>query len=177
MNKKGFGALLGIFIGLVIFIILAFIIAVGGGLFMKVSSTLTDSVVSSSPESLNFKNTTMVTAGNANAAVQQLSFFTWILIIAMVLGVLIAAYMIIPSGMTIFFWFLMSAGIFTASVYLSRAYEDLYNSAGFVGTALHLTDRGTSWLIIYMPAVITLLAFIGGIILYIRLKKKEEDII
>lgn len=177
MNNKGFSALVGIFIGLVVFIIMAFVVAVGSGMLMKVSGTLTSSVVNSAPETMNFKNTTIITAGNTNSSIQQLRFFSWIFIIAMALGVLISAYMLKPSSITIFFWFLMSAGIFTASVFMSRAYEDLYNSSGFVGEALHLTDRGTSWLVIYLPLGVTILAFLGGVILYMRMKKQEADLL
>lgn len=177
MNRKGFSALVGIFVGLVIFVILAFIIAVGSGLLMKVSSTLTNSVVDSAPETYNFKNTTITTAGNTNIAIQQMSYWSWMLIIAMALGVLISAYMIRPSGITLFFWFLISAGMFLVGVFMSRAYEDLYYSSGFVGEAMQLTARGTSWLLIYMPHIIVLLAFVGGIILYMRMKKKEDDVL
>lgn len=177
MNKKGFSALAGIFIGLVIFIIFAFIIAVGSGLLMKVSNTLTSSVVDSAPETLDFKNKTILTAGNANNSIQQLSFFSWMFIIAMVIGILIASFMVKPSGITLFFWFLISSAMFLVAVFMSRAYEDLYNANNFIGDALHMTARGTSWLVIYLPHVLVVLTFIGGIILFMRMKKQEDDLI
>lgn len=54
--------------------------------------------------------------------------------------------------------------IIVFAIVLSNTYEEFYNGSDFIGTALHEATL-SSYLILYSPAIMTIVVFVAGIIL------------
>jgi len=169
MNKKGNFFAIVMFLAIMMVAIFAiFITALGSGVITYVSQEITDAtsdlgMVGDS----NLSHHTEVTIETANTSIQMLSWGSGIIIVALLLGILIFAASIRtnPSKILIGVYLLMNILLIMTSIFLSNAYEEIYNSGDVLATEIQGMGMA-SFLVLYLPTIITVISFIGGIIIF-----------
>lgn len=126
---------------------------------------------------LNVSEKAELTFGKLNEAFQQLRWISFVIIFAMFMGVLVAN--IALRGMQIhpaFFmgYVVLSVAVVAFSIFISNTYETLQASTTGLGTALQ-SFTGSSFWIINLPLIITVIALIGGIPLFLNLRREAEQ--
>lgn len=173
-EKKGaMGGLIGAVVGLSLIMILTFIFVTLAAVYSAGFQTITDSVIGlPSVGNYNLSQYGTTTFGNINTGIEQLKWISIGLMVGMIIGFLAGLYLIRLSP----FWFgayvLLSAIMVLFSVYISRTYETLYNTGGFLGGALQ-EFSAASYMIIWLPEIIAGIAAVGAIILMVSFPGKE----
>jgi len=172
MNKKG---QLGAILGLVLFILIlmggALVLGIGTGVVTYTSRTINDvtstlGVVDLGGDTAtNLSSISDMTIGTVNSTIQMAKWGSGFLIVFALLGVLLFAYGIKERPYLIGFYFLLVIILIICSIFVSNMYEAFYNGTDDIATELHSMVI-TSFLILYMPHIITLISFIGGIIMF-----------
>jgi len=169
MNNKGQAG------ALIVFAILVFAV-IAGGLIIALSSGITTYTTRTLNDvtselgmigDFNASQASDFSIGAVNETVQMFKWGSGILIVFALLGLIIFAGIIraAPDGFLIGFYILLMLIFVISSMYVSNVYEEFLDGDDEI--ALELKDmQFTSWLIIYMPQIITLIGFIGGLIIF-----------
>lgn len=176
MNKRGNIAVL---LGFVLFIIMmmgaAFVITVGSGLTTYISDEI--NTATSGLGEVGGTNMTQVqemTVGVANTSIQQLSYFSGAIVFVILIAMLSFATIIRshPNKILISAFIMMTILLIVVSIVLSNAYEEIYE--GTDEFALELQGMTlASFLLLHMPMFITVISFIGGIIIFTGVGEDE----
>lgn len=169
MNKKGqVSGLLTFGIIVALIIICSIVLALGTGILTFTSRTIND--VTSGLGMIgdtNMSHASQVSIGVVNTTVQTLQWGSGALLFFALIGILMFAVSIRlnPNGFMIgLFLFMVIALIFMAIV-ISNNYEQFLNGSDEIATELKSMTMMT-FLILYLPHIITALGFIGGIIIF-----------
>ena len=170
MNKKGNLLAVGMLaLFVMIFIGAALMIAIGSGVVTFVSDTLntaTDNLGSISTNT-NLTEYHDYTFEKANDFLQMFKWGSGVLIIFGLLGLLIFAFAIRPSpnGFLLGLYFVLVIIMIITSIFASNIYQDFHQGSDDIAAELQ-TMPLTSWLVINLPMIITVFAFIGGVIIF-----------
>ena len=171
MNKKAQNIFPLIFLALVLilFVGIALLIGLGSGVATYTMDTLTTSTDNLGTVSTNANLTEYhgYTIEKVNDVVQMAKWGSGVLLAFALLGLLMmaAAIRVRPSGFLIGFYFLLTLVLIIAAIFISNIYQDFHDGSNDI--ALELQDMPlTSFLIIHLPMFITIIAFVGGIIMF-----------
>lgn len=169
MNKKGnLIALMGLGIVVLVVIMGAFFITLGSGIITFSADTINDITTGlGTAGDSNLSYYSEVSIGTLNSSLQMMKWGTGVLLLFSLLGIIIFATSIRlnPSGYLIGFYLLLVIVLVFTAVLMSNAYEDI--TSGTDELAVELSQMPvSSFLIVHMPLIITIMAFIGGIIIF-----------
>lgn len=161
----------------ILVLVLFFMVIIGGALILSLGSgvaTFTMDTINDITGELDMVDNSNLsvysgyTVDKVNDVVQMFKWGSGVLIIFAFLGILIFAAGIRanPNGFLIGLYILLVVVLIITSIFVSNIYEEFLN-AGDDDIALELQSMPlTSYLVIYMPQLITILGFIGGIIIF-----------
>jgi hypothetical protein len=172
MNKKGGMS------DLFIFMIFSFAILLICGIFIYMGGNIT-SQVHEKMDTMQFgdANTTQVidqTLGKVNQAYQSLYWISIFLMVGMVLSIFIGSYLVTTKP--IFFipyLFIVIIAIIIA-VGLSNAYETVIADPTLASTFAGFV--GANFIMLQLPIWISIIGIVGGIIMFVRMGSKENDL-
>ena len=172
MNKKGGMS------DLFIFMIFAFAILLICGIFIYMGGNIT-SEVHEKMDNMQFgdANTTQVidnTLGKVNQAYQSLYWISIFLMVGMVLSIFIGSYLV--TTRPIFFIpyiFIVIIAIIIA-VGLSNAYETVIADPTMASTFAGFV--GANFIMLKLPIWISIIGIVGGIIMFVRMGSRENDL-
>ena len=171
MNKKAQNLFPLVFFALVIilFIGAALIIGLGSGILTFTMDTFTTSTdnLGSITTNTNLTEYHGYTIDKVNEVVQMAKWGSGILIAFALLGLLMmaAAIRLRPSGFLIGLYFLLVLVLIITAIYISNMYQDFHDGSDDIALELQSMPL-TSFLILHLPIFITVIAFIGGVIMF-----------
>jgi len=176
-RKKGsIQNMMAIMVGLILFIVLSFIIVIVFAVWVNFFGDVTDELIGLPADNniTNISKYATITFGNLNTAFQQLTWISVVIIFGLVMGILMSSFLVkIHPAFFIFYVFIVVLLVFV-SIFISNSYEDLYSGGGILGDSLQ-DFRAASWIVLYLPIWVTLVALIGGILLFIGLKRDDSQ--
>ena len=170
MNKKGNVTVIIIFVGSLLLLLLLGLLMVFGSMTFN---WIFDEAV---PELTNLGE-----VGNANLSktvsygldpvnnfVQSWTWMAGLLYVLGLIGCLGLAFMFRNTGekWTIAFFFGLAIILIITSIFVSNIYEDFYDDGDADVSARLQEHTLLSWMLLYSPAIMTLVVFIGGIIIF-----------
>ena len=173
MNNKGQ------FTDLFLFMIVAVIILFVFGLFIymgvrvndQLDESFTGMTIGEGENATNYTTVKDATFGGVNIAYSSLYWLAILIIVGMVISIFIGSYMV--TTRPIFFVpyiFVMIIAIFVA-VGLSNAYQEVALTPELASTFAGFI--GANFILFYLPIWIVVIGFIGGIIMFVRMKSQE----
>lgn len=168
-QKKGqAGGLLMWVLIMAVVIMGSIVLVIGSGILTFTSRTLNDvttglGVVGDT----NLSHASDVSIGVVNSVIQNLQWASGVILFFALLGILMMAVSIRlnPNGFMIgLFLFSVVALIFMAII-ISNNYEQFLNGNDEIATELRSMTMAT-FMVLYLPHIITALAFVGGIIIF-----------
>lgn len=174
MNKRGG------FTDLFIFMIVAFVIILFSAIFIFMSNTVTDQVRE------NVANLDMLndgghngsqiiedTIGEANTSFSALYWIAVFLIFGMIIAVFIGSYLVTTKPIFFIPYIFIVIIAVVVSVPMSNAHETLMSDATLGSTLTNFV--GANWIMSQLPIIISIIGIGGGIIMFSRMGKKEEQ--
>ena len=173
MNKKGQ------FTDLFLFMIIAIIVLFVSGLFIyfgtqvndQLEESFTGMTIGDEPNGTNYTDIKDATFGQVDVAYSSLYWISILIIVAMILSIFIGSYMVttrpiffVPYIFIVIIAVIISAGISNAYQEVVATPELASTFAGFIGS---------NFIMFYLPIWITVIGFIGGIIMFVRMKSQE----
>jgi hypothetical protein len=172
MNKKGSGADLFLFmiLSIVVVFICAIFIYLGGTSLNMVHQTMDNMTFGDA-------NTSQVidqTFGKVNQAYQSLYWISIFLIVGMILSIFIGSYMVTTKPVFFIPYIFVVIIAIVVSVGLSNAYEMVANDPTLASTFAGFV--GANFIMSKLPIWITIIGFVGGIIMFTRMGSRENQI-
>ena len=170
MNKKGNIYVIGVLALLImVFLLGALFISIGSGVVTFVADEITTATdgLGSITENSNLTEYHDYTFEPANNFIQMFKWLSGILIIFALLGLLIfaAAVRARPGGFLLGLYFVLVIIFIITSIFVSNMYQEFHEGNDDIALELQSMPL-TSFLVIHLPFIITLFAFIGGIIIF-----------
>lgn len=171
-NKKG--SFTGIFLLMIIAVIIMFV----AGIFIYIGG-LTKDKLHETMDDMEFgdANTSQVIEDTFGKVDQSYSHLTWItvmLIFAMVLSIFIGSYKVRTEPVYFIPYIIICIIAVIVSVGIANSYEQVIQEPTLAATFTELT--GGNYFMLNLPIFVTVIAFVGGIIMYIRWTTREEQI-
>jgi len=169
MNRRG-----QMFTDVLLFIVMTLIILSIVGMYLFMGTTIEAELKQSMPQDQFVTNVTETvdnTMGMVNTAYDTLKWSTVIIIMGMIFGIFIGSYMV--TTRPIFFVpyiFVMIIAIIV-STGVSNAYQELISTPMLSSTFAELI--GGNYIMIYLPLWVTIIGFVGGIIMFARMKSQD----
>lgn len=113
------------------------------------------------------------TIGEFNTSIGALHWITVFLIGGMILSILIGSYLVTTKPIFFIPYLFIVIIAIVVSVPISNSYETLMNDATLSATFQGFT--GANWIMLNLPIWITIIGITGGIIMFSRLGKREEQ--
>ena len=174
INEKRAG-----FTDLFIFMIVAFVLVLFSGIFIYITNQATDTMRD------NIGNLNLVGDGNNNASVvlentlgsatASFDALYWIavfLIFGMIIAIFIGSYMVTTKPVFFIPYIFIVIIAVIVAVPISNAYENLYMNDTLNSTFANFV--GASWIMAKLPIIIAIVGMAGGIIMFVRMGKREE---
>lgn len=170
MNKRGQ------FTDLFLFMIVALVILFVSGLFIymgiRVNNQLDESLVGNAvSDNVNYTEIKDQTFGDVNVAYNSLYWLSLFMIFAMVISIFIGSYMVTTRPVFFVPYFFIVIIAVLVSVGISNAYQEVATNpvlaetfAGFIGS---------NFLMFNLPIWMTVIGFVGGIIMFVKMKTQE----
>lgn len=173
-NKKGAFADLFVFMifALVIVLISVVMIFISG----ETKDQLQDSLGNMDLHDTQGNNASQVienTVGEADLSFQALHWIGVFLIVGMMLSILIGSYLVTTKPVFFIPYIFVVIIAIIVSVPMANTYETLMEDATLSSTFAGFT--GVNWIMLNLPIWITIIGITGGIIMFSRLGKKEEQ--
>lgn len=170
MNKKGAIGIIMFFVVLFLVLIIGFMAVILMGVIDFGSDTITP--VLSNLGVVGNTNLTEVgdyTFQQADNFIQALPWVIGFCYVAMIIFSIVFAisYTYNPHPVFIGFYFMLIILLILGSIILSNAYENIYLQSNELSDRLHEQDL-MSYMILYSPMILVLIAFITGIYLFAR---------
>lgn len=172
MNRKGQSSIMPVLLvlGLVMALLMVIFVFTIGGTIVKDSMDEILPVfneLGNDEAEYNISKGTQQVSGPINSILGSYSMFAVIIFMIGIVGVLALAFTfrgeVSTWNMALFFALVM--GVVVVSIFVSNAYEELYNSNDSLG--LGLQEAGLiSFFILRSPTILTIVSFIAGIILF-----------
>ena len=170
-NKKGS------FVGIFLLMILAVIFLMIAGVFIYIGDLTTEQLHESMDDMDYFgdENVSEViddTFGKVQQAYSNLTWITTMLIFGMILSIFIGSYKVRTEPVYFIPYIIISLIAVITSVGLANAYEQVIAEETLQSTFAQLT--GGNFFMLNLPLFVTVIAFIGGIIMFIRWSTRED---
>ena len=176
MNKKGnIYALLILVIIAITVIFGALFVALGSGVLTYTSDTITEvtnSLGMAGDSNLSYYSE--VSISTMNDSIQMLSWASGVIIIFMFLAIIIFAGTIRlnPNGFLIGFYLILVIILIIGSMIVSNTYEEFLNNGDVISVELQ-GQTMANFLVLYLPMIITIMSFVGGIIIFSGLGEEQ----
>ena len=168
-NKKGN------YTGVFKFIIMAFAITIFFGImyygFTQLNTTLTS--VTFDIGDTNFTSIVEKTWSPVYDSYDSLKTLSYVLIFGMLLTMLTSAWLVKRPPIFLVIWVIVSAVSVIVAVYISNAYLLLLNNVDF-GSTLQ-SFKGSSYLLLNLPAIAVTISLFSGLISLISLNKSKHE--
>lgn len=176
MNKHGG------FTDLFIFLIVAFVIVLVSVMFIYFGNTTHDSLQETLGQMEGLgdtvgNNASQVidnTMGVVNSTFQALRWISTFLIVGMLISIFIGSYLVTTKPIFFIPYIFIVIIAIVVSVPISNSYEQLSLEPTLATTFAQFTS--TNWIMLNLPIWITIIGIGGGIIMFSRLGKKEENV-
>ena len=112
------------------------------------------------------------TMGRTNASFQSFYWISVLLLFGMIIAIFISSYMVTTKPIFFIPYIFLVIIAIIVSVGIANAYIELSSNATLSGTFSGFT--GANWFLSNLPIVITIVGFIGGIIMFSRMGSREE---
>lgn len=169
INKRGqITGILYFFMALFLILFIGFLISIGTALVDFVADeTIPELSNLGGDEDTNLTEYGDLTLTPVNTFIQALPGIVGTLYLIMLIGVLGLAYAFRATGerWLLFLFFGLTITLVLASITISIIYEDFYDDSGALGDRLQEQDL-LSFLILYSPMLMTVIAFIGAMIMF-----------
>lgn len=171
----------GGFTDLFLFMIFAFIIVLISAVFIYMGAEVKDQLKSSlgnvsGLHDVNGNNASVVvdnTLGRATTSYNALYWITVFLIVGMALSIFIGSYLVTTKPVFFIPYVFIVIIAVIVSVGISNAYETLTQDATLSGTFANFI--GANFIMLNLPIWITIIGFVGGIIMFARMGRREEQ--
>ena len=169
----------GGFTDLFLLIIFSFIIGVIVVVFLYIGATATDKLheeMDGMDLGDGTNNVSVVidySMGKTNMAYQTLKWTAILIMFAMIIGIFIGSYMVTTKPIFFIPYLFLVIIAIVVSVGIANAYEQLMDNLTLASTFAEMT--AINWFLLNLPIVITLVGFIGGLIMFSRLGKGEQQ--
>jgi hypothetical protein len=173
MNKKGG------FTDLFIFMILAVAIVFICGVFIFIGGKATAEIHEKLDET-NYAGNGNVTEiindtfGQVNEAYQSLYWISIFLIVGMVISIFIGSYLVTTKPIFFIPYAFITIIAVIVSVGISNAYEMVINDPTMASTFAGFV--GANYIMLQLPIWIAVIGIVGGIIMFVRMGSKENDL-
>jgi len=114
-----------------------------------------------------------VGSGGFDGSIQALHWITVFLIAGMILSIFIGSYLVTTKPIFFIPYIFIVIIAIVVSVPMSNTYEQLMSDATLSATFTGFT--GANWIMLNLPIWITIIGITGGIIMFSRMGKKEEN--
>jgi len=170
-NKKGqISGILMFFLALFMVLFIGFVLSVGVAIVdFGADNVLPELQGLGQAGAVNLTQIGDLTARPTNNFIQALPGLVGVLYILFFVAILGIAYMsrVSDSKWLVGLFFMLTIILVLASLVISIMYEDFYNDTGDLGS--RLKEQGImSFLILYSPALFTMISLIGGVIMFAR---------
>lgn len=171
MNKRGV-ALTDMFLFMIVALIILFI----SGMFIYMSGRIKDELHTNLDEqeigdTVNYTEVIDESMGQVDVAYRLMYWLSILLIIGMMISIFIGSYMVTTRPIFFVPYLFITIIAIIVSVGISNAYQEVISNptlaetfAGFIGS---------NFIMIYLPIWITIISFVGGIIMFVRMKSQE----
>ena len=173
MNKKGS------FVDLFVFIIFAFIVAIIIVVFLYIGS-ITTTQLHASMDDMNLSdgtnNVSVVidnTMGVTYSAYQTMRWTGILIFFGMIIGIFIGSYMVQTKPIFFIPYIFIVIIAIVVSVGIANAFELLMATEDMASTFAQTT--AINWFILQLPIIVTITGFIGGLIMFSKLGKGEQQ--
>lgn len=174
-NKRGG------FTDLFLFMIFAFVLVVFSGIFIYISTTATDQMRDTLP-SMDLvgdgnNNVSVVienTMGKADLSFKALYWISVFLIFGMIIAIFIGSYMVTTKPVFFIPYLFVVIIAVIVAVPISNAYEILRDDPTLASTFANFI--GSNWILNQLPIIIAIVGVAGGIIMFTRMGKREEEL-
>jgi len=176
-GKKGQGAgVFYIFLFIMVILLCALLVGLGAGVLTYTSRTLNDVTSELGVINLgqaddsttgNMSYYSEITFGRLNTVVQMANWGSGILIAFGILSTLIfaAAIRFQPSGFLIGFYIILMLVLVILGMIISNMYEEFHDGTDEIALELQSMTLA-SFILINFPVIVTILGFIGGVIIF-----------
>lgn len=174
-NKRGG------FTDLFIFMIVAFVIVLFCGVFLYITNEATDEL-RDNIDNLGLKgdgnqNASQVlenTLGQATLSFDALYWISVFLIFGMIIAIFIGSYMVTTKPIFFIPYIFIVIIAVIVAVPISNAYETLSSNATLSSTFAGFVGAG--WIMGRLPIIVSIVGIVGGIIMFVRMGKREEQL-
>jgi len=170
----------GAFSDLFIFMIFAFVIILISGVMLfisdKTNEQLQDTLGNMDLHDTLGNNASEVitnTMGSADQSFQALQWIAVFLIVGMILSIFIGSYLVTTKPIFFIPYLFIVIIAIVVSVTISNAYEELITTPTLAST--YAGFSGANYIMLNLPIWITIIGFAGGIIMFSRMGKKEDQ--
>jgi len=176
MNKKGNITAMLIFVAaLFTVLIIGFLMITGSSIVNWVFDEVTPELSNlGTIGSTNMTKVASQTLAPVNGIIQSFTWLTGIIYVMMLVGCF--GFIILaggkPSGWLIGFYFALIFVLIIGLIFMSNIYEDFYDDGDDLSTRLR-EHTILSFMILYSPAILTILAFMTGIVLFSGVQQEE----
>ena len=172
-NKKGG------FTDLFIFMIVAFILVVFCAVFIYISNETKDQLAESvlkmdlgKDSGYNASQIVEETLGEVVISFDALYWISIFLIVGMIIAIFIGSYMVTTKPIFFIPYIFIVIIAVVVAVALSNAYEILYSDPTLSSTFAKFI--GSTWILAKLPIIVSIVGMTGGIIMFVRMGKREE---
>ena len=163
---------------LFVFMIFSFVILAICGIFIYMGLTITDKV-HEKMDNMTFgdANTTQVidnSLGKVNQAYNSLYWISILLIIGMVISIFIGSYLVTTKPIFFIPYILIVIIAVIVGVGISNAYETVIADPTLASTFAGFL--GANFIMLRLPIWVAVIGVVGGIIMFVRIGSKENDI-
>lgn len=174
-NKRGG------FTDLFIFMIIAFVLIMMSAIMIYIGNTTETQLQSTIGQMTDLhdgsgNNASVVitnTFGAVNRSYQALYWISIFLIVGMIVGIFIGSYLVTTKPIFFIPYLFITIIAIIVSVPISNSYETLANTPDLASTFAGFT--GSNWIMLNLPVWITIIGFVGAIIMFSRMGKREGD--
>ena len=114
------------------------------------------------------------TIGDFNTSISALHWITVFLIAGMILSIFIGSYLVTTKPIFFIPYLFIVIIAIVVAVPMSNAYETLMSNPTLASTFTGFL--GANWIMLNLPIWITIIGITGGIIMFSRMGKKEENV-
>jgi len=169
INKKAqFGSLMTLALIIMVLIVGGIVLVIGSGILTFVGDTVNDVTSTLGVQGdTNLSHASDVSIGIVNNSLQMLKWGSGILLFFALMGILIFSFSIRlqPNGFMIVLYILMVLIFVMTAIYMSNVYEEFIKGRDDIASELKEMPMA-SFIILYMPHIITIIAFLGGVIIF-----------
>jgi|TARA_R100001530_G_scaffold116916_1_gene84052 hypothetical protein len=169
MNKKAQ------FTDIFIFMIVAVIILFVSGLFIymgiTVNTQLDKSFDGMGSDEVNYTEIKDDTFGDVNVAYNSLYWISILIIIGMIIAIFMGSYMVVTRPIFFVPYIFIVIIAIIVSVGISNAYQEVVATPELASTFAGFI--GSNYIMFYLPRWIAIIGFVGGIIMFVRMKSQE----